>query len=751
VSHLLGKTTAVVLVVPLVAVLALVRVFQVSRDEQAVLRRYALIAERSLQAERLNTEGEHLGRLSRSYLLVPDPDLLAQVDASRARFDALARRLADDDALEPRERELVAAIRATDGRIRDTSRSLHQRRAQGVSIEELQGHLTGEFQTARAALDESLHALVRHEREKMERLGAQAHAVMAESGDTHLFAVTLSLAMLGLQALLALRSLLRKAASEARFSGIVSLAADAIITLDEAQRITLFNAGAETIFGHRASEVLGQPLDVVLPERFRARAPHAPGVSVPDLAAHRVGERQRVLGVRKSGEAFPLDAAISGLEVAGRRSLTVILRDVSEQERVREEQDFLVRAGEALSSTSLDYERTLSRVAQLAVEELADWCIVYLWDEGRVRLAEVVARAPTDQHEAARMRGFPLDARRAFLSQEVLTRRKPLLIPHVTPELLASVAQNEEHLGMLRRLRVRSFMGVPLVANERLLGALTFISSDSGRGYTPRDLEFAKQLGRHSSLALENARLYQSAREATLARDRILGVVAHDLRSPLQSILLTVTSLQRLTPVPADGEPGERQGKSLERLSSAAHRMNRMIEDLLDVARVEAGQLSIRVSAHPIEPLLHEALELVRPQAGDIRLVCEPPGHLPAVLADRDRLLQVFSNLLGNALKFTPPGGEIRVGARQEDGQLLFFVKDSGPGIDPEAQRHLFERFWQAQPGDRRGAGLGLSIVKGIVEAHGGKVRVESARGQGSAFFFSVPIAPPPPGETRVG
>ena len=231
--------------------------------------------------------------------------------------------------------------------------------------------------------------------------------------------------------------------------------------------------------------------------------------------------------------------------------------------------------------------------------------------------------------------------------------------------------------------------------------------------------------------------------------DRVLGVVAHDLRSPLQSILLTLTSLDRLTPVP--GPSLARQGKTLSLLAASAHRMSRMIEDLLDVARVEAGQLSIRVSPQAIEPLLHEALELARPQAGDIRLVCETSGRLPAVLADRDRLLQVFSNLLGNALKFTPPGGEVRVGARLEDGQLICFVKDSGPGIEPEAQRHLFERFWQAQPGDRRGAGLGLSIVKGIVEAHGGTVRVESARGEGSAFFFSVPLAPKTQEETRAG
>jgi signal transduction histidine kinase len=286
-------------------------------------------------------------------------------------------------------------------------------------------------------------------------------------------------------------------------------------------------------------------------------------------------------------------------------------------------------------------------------------------------------------------------------------------------------------------------MGVPLVANERLLGALVFLSSESGRLYSPRDLEFAEQLGRDSSLALDNARLYRSARDAAHARDKVLGIVAHDLRSPLQAIVLTLKTLQRQAPRPGS-VTDERNHKALERLSTSAQRMSRLIDDLLDVTRMEAGRLSIRASAQPPEPLLQEAVETARLQAPQLRLLLEPPGTLPPVLVDRDRLLQVFSNVLGNAVKFTPPGGEIRVGARREDEHVVFFVTDTGPGIAPEAQRRLFEPFWQAHQGDRRGAGLGLSIARGIVEAHGGRLHVESEPGRGSAFFFSVPIAPSP-------
>lgn len=753
--HFFSKMTALVLIIPLVAGAALLRVFQISQGEQAVLRRYALVTEQTLRAERLNAEGERLARLSRSYLLTPHPDIMKEVDTSRARFDELVRQLTAGH-LDEQERVLMEEISRADRILRGIARDLHNQRGAGVLVDQLQPPLTGEYQSRREALDESLRALLRHERERMSALETEAHQVLAESGGMRLVAVTVAVLMLALQAVLAMRELHRRrlaqvlaernaaerAASEARYSGIVSLAADAIITVDEAGHITLFNAGAETIFGYPASEVLGRPLDVLMPERFQERHHQFMRTFLEKgiQARRRVGERQRIHGLRKSGEEFPIDAAISELAVEGRRTLTVILRDISEQKRVEEEQRFLVSAGELLSSTSLDSERTLSRVAQLAVERMADWCLVYLWDEGRVRLSEVIHRDPTQRQTASLLRGFPLDSRRPFLAREALVQRTPLLHSHVSAEQLAALSQSDDHLRLLRRLKVRSFMTVPLLTNERLLGALTFISSDSGHVFTPRDLEFAEQLGRYSSLALENARLYQSARDATQARDKILSVVAHDLRSPLQSILLALPLLQRRTAAPG-GVNDERQEKLLDRLSASAHRMNRMIEDLLDVARVEAGQLSIRASPQPTEPLLHEALDTVRSQAQEVQLVLEPPGSLPPVLADRDRLLQVFSNLLGNALKFTPSGGEVRVGAHEEGGQVVFFVKDTGPGLTPDARQHLFERFWQANHGDRRGAGLGLSIVKDIIEAHGGRIHVESEQGQGSAFFFSVPIA----------
>jgi signal transduction histidine kinase len=285
-------------------------------------------------------------------------------------------------------------------------------------------------------------------------------------------------------------------------------------------------------------------------------------------------------------------------------------------------------------------------------------------------------------------------------------------------------------------------MGVPLLSGERLLGALVFISTRPGRGYGPADVEFAQGLARLASLAMENARLYQAAQHATKVRDEVLGIVAHDLRSPLNSISLWTQLVERLLQKLGSADLQTRSQEALGSIASACRRMSRLIQDLLDVARLEAGRLSVTMSLQTPASLLREAIDQASPEATGFQLHLEAPEAAPPVLADRDRILQVFSNLLGNALKFTPAGGEIWVGARVEGEQVRFHVRDTGPGIPPESLAHIFDRFWQANRTDRRGAGLGLSIAKGIVEAHGGTIQVESEPGRGSTFSFTLPQVP---------
>jgi len=242
------------------------------------------------------------------------------------------------------------------------------------------------------------------------------------------------------------------------------------------------------------------------------------------------------------------------------------------------------------------------------------------------------------------------------------------------------------------------------------------------------------------------SRMDRAAQAAIQARDDLMGVVAHDLRNPLSVILMRAEYL-RMIPSTKDTEADE----SATAISRSAMRMNRLIQDLLDVSRIEAGGLALRCSEVDAGRLVADAAESQQPLASGARLTLavEVAPSLPKILGDQDRLMQVFENLIGNAIKFTEAGGRIAVRARPRDGDVLFSVADTGMGMRQEDLPRVFDRFWRAQEGDKHGAGLGLPIVKGVVEAHGGRIWVESALGRGTTFSFTIPVASASPAARR--
>ena len=225
-----------------------------------------------------------------------------------------------------------------------------------------------------------------------------------------------------------------------------------------------------------------------------------------------------------------------------------------------------------------------------------------------------------------------------------------------------------------------------------------------------------------------------ASRQAAKARDEMLSIVAHDLRNPLATVVTLAAVLRR------SGVEEE----VVSEIEHAAKRMSRLIQDIVDVSRLEAGHFTIEQTRVPAGQILSEALveqaHLAASGSLDLRMDAAP--DLPHVWADHDRLLQVFENLIGNAIKCTQPNGRITLGARVDGNAVLFSVTDSGSGIESDHLARVFDRFWQAPTGRRRGAGLGLTIVKGIIDAHGGRVWVESQPGRGSTFRFTIPIAP---------
>jgi PAS domain S-box-containing protein len=356
--------------------------------------------------------------------------------------------------------------------------------------------------------------------------------------------------------------------SEAKFSGIVSIAADAIISVDEQQRVTVFNEGAEHIFGYSKSEVMGTALDRLIPERFRAaHMEHFARFAAGQATARSMGERRDIYGLRKSGDEFPAEASISKVAVGEATFFSVVLRDVT-------------------------YRKSVEAALQRAVT----------------------------------------------------------------------------------------------------------------------------------------------------ARDDVLSIVAHDLRNPLSTIMMQASLLERSGPEPERRDPTPRQI-----ISRSAQRMNRLIQDLLDVALVEAGQLKVERERLSAVDLARDAVAAQAPLASSagLELRLDVGRDVHDVWGDRNRLLQVFDNLIGNALKFTNEGGRITVALAARDEDVVFSVADTGSGIAPENVMHVFDRFWQVTTRTKRvGAGLGLPITRGIVEAHGGRIWLESTLGHGSTFFFTIPAAP---------
>ena len=528
--------------------------------------------------------------------------------------------------------------------------------------------------------------------------------------------------------------------SEAKFSGILNIAADAIISVDEERRIVHFNWGAEQIFGYTAAEVAGQKLELLLPARFRsAHAAYVEEFGHAPEAARRMGHRREIFGVRKSGEEFPAEAAISKLRVSSNAVLyTVVLRDMTDRKRGEENQRFLASAS-ALLGSSVDYKETLVHIAEVARPMLADACILDVVS-GQAISRMVSSHDDEDAAEALLVLAtrYPLTWDSPSMVVDVLRRGEPVLLATIDPDLAEARSRNDEEAAMDQRIGVKSTMILPLVSGGRVKGAITLMRTRSLQPYAAADLELAGELVQRCAFALDNALLYRTALRATDARDSVLGVVSHDLRNPISAIAMCARVLRESPP---DGLAEREQ--LLDAITASTDWINRLIQDLLDVASIDAGHLSIERSHETAHAIVDAAVGMLAAAATERHLTVrhEVAAGTPAVYADAARVVQVLSNLIGNAVKFSPSGGEIVVHASVFGGEVMFSVGDDGPGVRPEDRAVIFERHWHARGGAAgRGTGLGLAIAKGIVDAHGGRIWVTSRPGTGSTFFFTIPV-----------
>lgn len=516
-------------------------------------------------------------------------------------------------------------------------------------------------------------------------------------------------------------------ASEARLAGVVDSAMDAIISIDQARRIVLFNAAAERTFGYQAADVIGQPIDHLIPVSYRGQ--HADEIyrfGETGMTSRSMGHPGRVMALRRNGEVFPIEATISQAAIGGEKLYTIILRDVTERRQAEEQRSRLIAE---LQQAVDDRQRSLAQLN--AVFENASVGIA-LFDRAHrykginTTMATINGLTREDHLEHPISEIVPHDAPRAGpLIDRVFATGQAI---H-NLEFASDPALTER-----QRHWLVNFYPVPAPdGTVWLVGAVVVDITDRKE---------AEENLRRNERRLRAAEA--EARRAARDREELLSIVSHDLKNPLTAILMNTEVMLRLLP---DHGTTDRLRRQSESIRQAALRMNQLVIDLLDLSRMQAGQLAIAPEPQAIDALVNEAIgqQEALAAASGIRLQWDLPDDLPPVMADRPRMQQVFSNLIGNAIKFNRPGGSVTLSAERHKGHVVVAVRDTGPGIADDQIPLLFERFWQAEVSSQRGTGLGLAITKGIVRAHGGAIWVQSTVGSGSTFFFSLPVA----GETR--
>jgi PAS domain S-box-containing protein len=413
--------------------------------------------------------------------------------------------------------------------------------------------------------------------------------------------------------------------------------------------------------------------------------------------------------------------------------------DIHERREEEEWLRFLSEAGATLSS-SLDYEETLRRVCRLAVPALADYCVIDLVEDGELRRVEAAHADPALQEVMERLKRSPLPLDHPTHPAAVAVRTGESQSGDGAAEAFSDPRDPGAYRPLLEALRPRTYASIPIHVGADVLGAITFVSTTSGRRYEPVEVRRARELGARAGYAIENARLYARTAEANDAKSDFLAVMSHELRTPLNAILgytdLFLTGIPE--PLPLRVVP------QVERVQDAARHLRDLIEEVLSFARLEAGHEQAQLEEEELGRLTRSAAALVEPLAERRGLsfrVRLPAEDVP-IVTDARKLRQIVVNLAANAVKFTD-AGEIEIEALSDGRFAVVAVRDTGPGIGEDDLERIFDPFWQADQRLARehgGSGLGLSVARQLARLLGGDVSVRSRSGEGSEFTLRVPL-----------
>jgi PAS domain S-box-containing protein len=465
------------------------------------------------------------------------------------------------------------------------------------------------------------------------------------------------------------------------------------------------------------------------------------------LAAVPVHTEHQVIGVLEVASRVPrrfTDADIRLLQIVAERMAGVLARTRLYEDLQRANAELAARAREEHALRTLAQSITRATHVRDVTQQIADGAIVVAGATGAY-VEHILSAGADVEIVAASGERVPAPGHRlpypGSLTEELITRREPTLLTQLDHGGAAGAPYHDSSCAGC------SVLIVPLLAERDPLGAIVLVRDPDAAPFDDRVITRVRTLSDLSSIALqrlvalaESERRRAEAEAAVRSRDEVLSIVSHDLRNPVSTVMMSASLLSDAEITLTEAE----QRKQIEVIGRSAQRMSRLIQDLLDVARIEGGRLSIACRCEDAAPLVAEACEAFQPIAEDrsITLASQVDGALPRINVDRDRILQVLSNFLNNAMKFTPAGGRVTMRAsRAPDGWVRYSVSDTGPGISEQDLPHVFDRFWQSKGTAHLGSGLGLAIAKGIVEAHGGRIGAESECGRGSTFWMELPIS----------
>ncbi|MES2436751.1 MAG: ATP-binding protein [Patescibacteria group bacterium] len=414
--------------------------------------------------------------------------------------------------------------------------------------------------------------------------------------------------------------------------------------------------------------------------------------------------------------------------------------DITERKQVESNLSYLAQVSKVLSS-SLDYNKTLKAVADLGVPEIADWCAVdMLTADNQIHRLAVAHIDPKKVKWAIELnKKDPPDINDETNGlTKVLTKGETQFYPVITDEMLVASARDEEHLKLARKLQLSSVMMLPIIIQDKPVGAISFIYSESGRKYTQADLTVAQEVAARAALAIHNARLFTESQKAVSVRDEFISVASHELKTP-------VTSLKMYTQVIL--EQMKRKGEDqmiipLKKMETQINKLTLLIDDLLNISKLQLGKLEFHEEFFDLQEVVVDTIESV--QASSIQHKITIKGTLTKkVWGDKYRIAQVITNLLTNAIKYSPEAHKVVVHVGETKHNAEITVQDYGIGITKEQQKKIFTRFYRVSGPEARtfpGLGIGLYISSEIVRRHHGKIDVKSIKGKGSKFCFTMPF-----------